>query len=147
MANVSWPFDLAKLTPYLLLYGYMDPAIVVEKAEWADLCTSKRAAASEALTTEMTNVFTRFSCFPHLTPIQRFTLKPTLTQEEHATLVEEFGSVNPVVTYLKKCAYIVVALWGCSIQRRERWTGKASHQRRRAKAKGRGMWTTEVCLF
>ncbi|KAJ7899227.1 hypothetical protein B0H14DRAFT_3543569 [Mycena olivaceomarginata] len=35
-------------------------------------------------------------------PIQKLTFKPSLTQEEHATLVAEFGSVNPIVAYLEK---------------------------------------------
>ncbi|KAJ6540076.1 hypothetical protein DFH09DRAFT_1090082 [Mycena vulgaris] len=91
------PFDLAELTPGLLLYGHLGNLIVGE--HWDELLTQSKADLKrDRILVEELNVLPA-----HLTRLQRLSLTPLthLTEPEIALLRDSFG-INPITAYFNK---------------------------------------------
>ncbi|KAJ6543826.1 hypothetical protein B0H10DRAFT_1970196 [Mycena sp. CBHHK59/15] len=97
MSRAPSTFDMGEIAHTLLLFGHLGPLIA--GTEWKVIFeTTAREATTPAMIAFHKNLPS------NLTEVQRLTFKPyvTLTDSEHACLVQHFGGLeNPIVRYFR----------------------------------------------
>lgn len=102
------PFDLAGLTPSVVLYGHLGHLIAGRQMWDKLLAESKDSLVQDRVLNRELNELPA-----DLTELQRLSLTPVthLTEDELSLLRSSFGPVNPVDAYFSKLYGNYISLW------------------------------------